>query len=193
MERRSIYKRLLSAFFQGLLVVAPITLILYIVYRLFTFLDDLIPTDTPGLGILILIIGITILGFLFTTFVTQRIVNRANKLLDRIPLVKTIYTAITDLLSAFVGQKKSFSQPVLVTMNKENGIEKLGFMTNDDLSSLNIEGQKIAVYLPHSFNFSGNLYIVPAQNVTPIDANTGEVMKFIVSGGVTEIGKKHED
>lgn len=193
MERRSIYKRLFSAFFQGLLVVAPITLILYIVYRLFTFLDDLIPTDTPGLGLLILIIGITILGFLFKTFVTQRIVNRANKLLDRIPLVKTIYTAITDLLSAFVGQKKSFSQPVLVTMNKENGIEKLGFMTNDDLSSLNIEGKKIAVYLPHSFNFSGNLYIVPAQNVTPIDANTGEVMKFIVSGGVTEIGKKNEE
>lgn len=193
MERRSIYKRLLSAFFQGLLVVAPITLIIYIVFRLFTFLDALIPTDIPGLGILILVIGITVLGFLFTTFVTQRIMNRANRLLDRIPLVKTIYTAIKDLLSAFVGQKKSFSKPVLVTMNKENGIEKLGFVTNDDLSSVSIEGKKIAVYLPHSFNFSGNLYIVPSESVTPIDANTGEVMKFIVSGGVTEIGKKHED
>lgn len=192
MERRSIYKRLLSAFFQGLLVVVPITVIIYVVYRLFFFLDELIPMDIPGLGLLVLLTGITALGFLFSTFITQPIVNWANSLLDRVPLVKTIYTAIKDLLSAFVGKKKSFSQPVLVKMNRESDIEKPGFITNEDLSSLNIPGDKIAVYLPHSYNFSGNIYIVPRANVTPLDANTGELMKFIVSGGVTDLTKKEE-
>ncbi len=192
MVGRSIYKRVLSAFFQGLLVVVPITVIIYVVYRLFSFLDALIPTDIPGLGLVILLTGITAMGFLFSTFITQPIVNWANSLLDRIPLVKTIYTAIKDLLSAFVGQKKSFSQPVLVKMNRESDIEKPGFVTNEDLSSLNISGDKIAVYLPHSYNFSGNIYIVPRENVTPLDANTGELMKFIVSGGVTDLSKKSE-
>ena len=67
-----------------------------------------------------------------------------------------------------------------------SGLEKLGFITQKDLSKLGIEG-KVAVYLPHSYNFSGNLYIVPIENVTPIDASASESMKFIVSGGVTEL------
>lgn len=192
MSGRSIYKRLLGAFFQGLLVVVPITVIVYVVYQLFTFLDALIPTDIPGLGLLILLGIITACGILFSTFITQPIINWANRLLDRVPLVKTIYTALTDLLSAFVGKKKSFSQPVLVKLNKESEIEKPGFITNEDLSSLNIPGDKIAVYLPHSYNFSGNIFIVPRENVTPINANTAELMKFIVSGGVTDLSKKAE-
>ncbi len=193
MNKKSISKRVLGAFFQGLLLVVPITVIGYTVYRLFVFLDDLIPMDIPGLGVVVLFLGITALGFLGSLFITQPIVNWANRLLDRIPLVKTIYTAISDLLSAFVGQKKSFSKPVLVKLSKESDIEKLGFITNEDLTSLNIKSEKIAVYLPHSYNFSGNLFIVPRENVTPIDAPTPEVMKFIVSGGVTDLGKKSNE
>ena len=76
-------------------------------------------------------------------------------------------------------------------MNKDADIEKLGFITNEDLSDIGIHGEKVAVYLPHSYNFSGNLFIVPKENVTSIDASSGDMMKFIVSGGVTEI--EHEN
>ncbi len=171
----------------------PATVIIYIIYQLFIFLDQLIPMEIPGLGLLVLLSGITVMGFLGSTFIAEPIIRRANRILDRIPLVKTIYTAITDLLSAFVGQKKSFSRPVLVKLNRESEIEKPGFITCEDLESLNIKTGKIAVYLPHSYNFSGNIFIVPIENVTPVEANTAEFMKFIVSGGVTDVGKKQDE
>ncbi len=193
LDQKFISKRILGYFFSGLLLVVPITVIIYVVYKLFIFFDTLIPIAIPGLGLVTLFLTITILGYLGSSFISQPIRRRANKLLDRVPLVKTIYTAISDLLSAFVGQKKSFSRPVLVKLSRSSEVEKLGFITNDDLSSLNIESRKIAVYLPHSYNFSGNLYIVPIENVTPISANTAEVMKFIVSGGVTDLGHKENE
>ena len=194
MEEKSIAKVIFGYFVRGLILVVPITVIAYVVYRLFVFLDTLIPMEIPGLGLLILLAGITVLGWLGSIFITQPIINAANRVLDRVPLVKTIYTAITDLLSAFVGKKKSFSKPVLVKMNRESDIEKLGFITNENLEQLKIKSGKIAVYLPHSYNFSGNLYVVPVENITPIDAHTPDVMKFIVSGGVTDIDlKKNEE
>ncbi|MCA1762945.1 MAG: DUF502 domain-containing protein [Flavobacteriales bacterium] len=193
MDQKSLSKRALSYFFRGLLLVAPITIIIYIIYQLFVFLDDLIPTRIPGLGILILLAGITGLGYLGSVFITQPIKNAANRMLARIPLLRTIYTAINDLLSAFVGQKKSFSRPVLVKLNRESDIEKLGFVTNTDLEQLSITSGKIAVYLPHSYNFSGNLYIVPTENITPLDAKTPDVMKFIVSGGVVNLGSTPDE
>lgn len=193
MDQKSLYKRALNYFFRGLLLVAPITIIIYIIFQLFVFLDDLIPMRIPGLGILILLAGITGLGYLGSVFITQPIKNAANRMLARIPLLRTIYTAINDLLSAFVGQKKSFSRPVLVKLNRESDIEKLGFVTNTDLSQLSITSGKIAVYLPHSYNFSGNLYVVPVENITPLDAKTPDVMKFIVSGGVVNLGSSSDE
>lgn len=193
LDKKFIYKRILGYFLSGLLLVVPISVILFIIYKLFVYFDSIIPLAIPGLGLITLLAAITFLGFLASSFITQPIRKRANLILDRVPLLKTIYTAITDLLSAFVGQKKSFSRPVLVKLSRSSDIEKLGFITNDDLSNLQIPAGKIAVYLPHSYNFSGNLYIVPAENITPISANTAEVMKFIVSGGVTDLGNTKAD
>jgi uncharacterized membrane protein len=193
MTPKSFYRKLLGYFFRGLLLVVPITVIAYVIYRLFIFLDALVPTTIPGLGILILVLGITLLGYLGSSFIAAPLFKWANGLLDRVPLVKTIYTAITDLLSAFVGQKKSFSKPVLVRLSKDIEILKPGFVTTEDLEALHITGGKVAVYLPHSYNFSGNVFIVPAEHVIPVDANKADFMKFIVSGGVTEMDHtKHE-
>ena len=66
----------------------------------------------------------------------------------------------------------------------------LGFLTASDLSHLGIAGAKVAVYLPHSFAWSGNLYIVPSENVTILDAKAGDVMNFIVSGGVVDVDEQ---
>jgi uncharacterized membrane protein len=194
MTFKTILRPLPGYFFRGLLLAVPVTVIAYVMYRLFVFLDHLIPTDTPGLGIVTLIVALTLLGWLGSSFIGRPIVRYANALLERVPLLKTIYTAITDLLSAFVGQKKSFSRPVLVRLSTESNLLKPGFITTDQLQALHISGGMVAVYMPHSYNFSGNLFIVPAEAVTPVDANRAEFMKFIVSGGVTEIGlgRQHE-
>lgn len=193
MKKNLIYRLIVRYFIRGLVLVIPTVIILYVVFQLFVFLDDLIPTNIPGLGLILLIAIITLIGFFGSTFITESVTKSANRILDRIPLLKTIYTAINDLLSAFVGQKKSFSRPVLVKLNRESEIEKPGFITADDLSVLNLKTGKIAVYLPHSYNFSGNIFIVPIENVTPVQVNTADFMKFIVSGGVADLGAKVEE
>jgi uncharacterized membrane protein len=176
-------------FLSGLLYTAPVVVTVYVIYQLFIFLDSILPFDIPGLGLLLLISIITVMGMLGSSFLLQPINRYFQSLLDRIPLVKTIYSSIRDVLSAFVGEKKRFTKPVLVQVNS-NGLEKMGFITSEDLTSLGMDEGKIAVYLPHSINFSGNLFIVSKELVTPLDANSSDVMKFIVSGGVIDVESK---
>ena len=183
-------KRLLSYFFQGLLYTLPLAATVFVVYKAIVFIDGIIPVKVPGLGIAVLLVSITIIGFLGGLLISTRIL-KLEKLLDRIPLIKIIYTSVKDLLSAFVGKKKRFTEPVLVKMEGE--VERLGFVTERDLSDLGITGDKIAVYIPFSYAVTGNLIIVPAKNVTPVDGNSADIMKFVISGGVTEIDDEEED
>ncbi|MEX1188441.1 MAG: DUF502 domain-containing protein [Bacteroidia bacterium] len=172
---------------KGLVLIVPITLTIYIVYQVFKFLDNILPYDIPGVSILIIILVTAILGFIGTAFIQAPLLQLFERALERVPLVKIIYTSIRDLLSAFVGKEKRFTKPVLVKTNRDTEMYKLGFITQKDLSNLGIDEGKSAVYLPHSYNFSGNLFIVSNDLITPIDAPADEIMKFIVSGGITKI------
>lgn len=177
-------KKLLSYFLQGLLYVVPIGVTIYVVIMAVLFVDGLIPLDIPGLGLLIILTVVTGAGFLGKTYLTRQVLN-FDKILDRVPLIKIIYTSVKDLLSAFVGKKKRFTEPVLVKM--EGDVERFGFITQKDLTHLGISAEKIGVYIPFSYAVTGNLIIVPKKNVTPIDSSSADIMKFIISGGVTEI------
>ncbi len=176
--------RFLSYFFRGLLFIVPIALTIYIILLSITWLDGLIPFKLPGLGLLTILASITLIGYLASTLLAGPLFSLLEDVLTRVPLVSIIYSSLKDLISAFVGDKKKFNQPVLVTLNPEFVIQKPGFITQTDLSKLGLADQ-VAVYLPHSYNFSGNLYIVPAKFVTPIYATSTDIMKFIVSGGVS--------
>jgi uncharacterized membrane protein len=158
-------------------------------------LDKLLPIEHryPGMGILMLITFLALFGWLGARFINETIRFWFNKFLDRIPLIKTIYKSVTDLLGAFVGQKKSFNRPVLVKLSKENDIEVIGFITDDDLHELGNIKNKVGVYLPMSYSFAGHLVIVPVENVKPIDKSSVDVMKYIVSGGVVDIEGEHHD
>ncbi|MBL4653234.1 MAG: DUF502 domain-containing protein [Flavobacteriales bacterium] len=180
-------KRFGAYFLQGVLLAAPVAATIYVVYKLFTAIDSIIPFDVPGLGLLALILLLTLLGFFGTTIIAVPVMAYFKRLLDKAPLLKSIYSAVKDLTTAFMGKKKSFTEPVLVKMMIDSDVQKFGFITNKDLSELGISDDKVAVYLPHSYAFSGNLFIVPKRNVTPIDAKAADVMKFIVSGGVTSV------
>lgn len=184
-------KKIVNYFLQGLLFIAPIGITGYIVYLLFTFVDGLlqetlekwIGLHIPGLGILIILVLLVLIGFMGQTFLARPFKALFNRLMKRVPIIKVIYSAFNDLFSAFVGKEKKFSQPVLVTVNRESNIEKLGFLTETDLAQLG-ELEKVAVYFPHSYNFSGELFIVPRESVRHVDVNPAEAMKFIVSAGV---------
>jgi len=178
-------RRLFGFFLQGLLFVAPISITLYVIYSVFVFFDKLIPIKIFGLGFLIVVAFITLVGSLSSLFIRTRWSKILNHWLDRVPLIRILYSSLKDLMSAFVGNKKKFTQPVMVILSKESNVRKLGFLTEHNVSGLGLGADMVAVYLPHSYNFSGNLFVVPAENVVPINAPAAEVMKFIVSGGVT--------
>ena len=184
-------KKIVNYFLQGLLFIAPIGITVYIVYIIFKFVDDLLQKwlkeildiNIPGLGLVIIIVLLVLVGFLGQTIIARPFKFLFNRIMKRAPLVKVIYSAINDLFSAFVGKEKKFNKPVLVKVNMTSNLEKLGFLTEEDLSLIH-EKDRVAIYFPHSYNFSGELFIVPTDQVKPVDLPPAEVMKFIVSGGV---------
>lgn len=187
-----------GAFLRGLLFVVPAAVTIYVIVRMFLFIDGLLMQAlgeylplygiVPGLGILTLVLLITLLGIFGSTILAQPLNRSFTRLLDRAPLVRTLFVSIKDLLSAFVGKEKRFAHPVLVRLGSTGmAIERLGFVTRTDLESLGIGPEKVAVYLPHSYAWSGNLCIVSREQVTPLDIRPSDAMKFIVSGGVSSI------
>ena len=110
-----------------------------------------------------------------------------EKILSRLPLIKLLHSSIKDLIGAFVGEKKKFDQPVLVTLMKDSEAKALGFITRKSMDFLGLKDQ-VAVYFPQSYNFAGSVIIVPRAQVTPVEGDSSEVMAFIVSGGVSGIG-----
>ena len=187
MATKLYWRVVLGWFFRGLLLTVPIAVIGWAAVKALNLLDSLIPMETPGLGLLILVGSVTFIGWLGSTVLYEPVAEFGAEVLKRIPLLKTVYDALSDMMEALVGSKRKFDQPVLVRLTPGPVPEKVGFMTSKDLGHLGIPGNKVAVYLPHSFAWSGDLYIVPAENVTLLDARASDVMKFIVSGGVVEV------
>lgn len=184
-------KKLLYYFLQGILYIAPIGVTAYIIYLVFRFVDNLLKDALeellgiyiPGLGLLVVVFLLILVGLIGQTIIARPFKALFKRIMGRIPLLKVIFSAFNDLFSAFVGKERKFDKPVLVLVNPISNLEKLGFLTEEDLSIID-EKEKVAVYFPHSYNFSGELFIVPRQQVRPVDMNPAEVMKFIVSAGV---------
>ncbi len=176
-------KRLVRYFLQGMLFVAPISITAFIMYKMFMFVDGLIEIDIPGIGLLIVFSSITILGALASTIFAKPLFDLMENLLNHLPVVKVLYSSLKDFMDAFVGKDKKFTQPVMVLTSGESNLHMIGFVTKNDLAELGLEGMA-AVYFPHSYNFSGNVYVVSKEFIIPINASSTEVMKFVVSGGV---------
>lgn len=188
-------KKFLSYFMQGLVVLAPLGLTVYVFYLLFSaiwrFLSRIDFLFNPYLDPFIVVtfgvLLIAAVGFLGSNFLFKVIFNAFEHTMERAPVIKIIYSSIKDFLSAFVGSKKKFTKPVLVVINRENNISQMGFITQDNLKELGIPGNQVAVYLPHSYAISGVTLIVPAENILALDIPAAELMKFIVSGGVSHL------
>lgn len=190
--------RVLRYFLQGLLFTAPLAMTIYALWWMFSFIDELlldylteyIGFRIPGLGLIIIAIVVTVIGFLGSTILFHPVLNYLDGLISRTPVIKILYTSFKDFLAAFVGKDKKFTEPVLVKFSQDADMEKIGFITNKDLTHLGIDKDKVAVYFPYSYTFTGTLFIVPASNVRPINASPTEVLKFIVSAGITSIQGK---
>jgi uncharacterized membrane protein len=180
-------KKFINYFLQGLLYIVPITVTMYVVFWTFQKIDGILPFQFPGLGMIVIIALITLIGFIGTSIISSPINSFFQNLLKKAPLLNTVYSSVKDLMRTFVGKKKGFSQAVLIKLYENSTIERIGFISNEDLSSLGVKDGKILVYLPHSYAFSGQLFIVERSYITPIDKSSAEIMKLIVSGGVTDL------
>ena len=177
-------KRISQYFLQGLLFLVPLFVTIYVIYWVFVRIDGVLDFPVPGLGFIVTIAMVTVVGFVASNFLARKIFHLIDRIFARLPLVKMIYTSIQDLINAFVGDKKSFNRPVQVIVNRESNIRVIGFATRESLDSIGIR-DSVAVYLPQSYNFAGNLIIVDRDQVVPLPGDPGEVMKLIVSGGVS--------
>lgn len=192
-------KQIASYFFQGLLYLTPLAVTIYVIVFAFSWIDGLLRDlelfhegplseySFPGLGVLIIMGGLTIVGYLGQKLLSRPLLSLIERVINRTPLVKIIYTSVKELLSAFVGKERKFEKPVLVKLDNNSVVRRLGFITAADLSQIGIGKGYIGVYMPSSYGLLGELVIVPESNVELIDAHSAEVMKFIVSGGVSKV------
>ncbi|MFA9213636.1 MAG: DUF502 domain-containing protein [Candidatus Methylacidiphilales bacterium] len=179
-------KKLINFFLKGLLVCIPILLTYYVVSKIVISIDKFIPVNIPGIGFIIVLVGVTFLGWFGSSIISKPVFNLLDDFLSSLPFIKIIYTSVKDLMEAFVGEKKKFSKPVIVLISE--GVYKPGFITQDDLFEIHLPGL-VGVYFPHSYAFSGNLFFVEKNKIKLFEGNSTDFMKFIVSGGVTELGK----
>ena len=180
------FKTLVKYFLQGLFYVVPIGVTVYLIVWLVVKIDGIINLDIPGLGLIAILIGITLIGFLGSHFFVSYL-RPLDRAMEKTPLIKLVYTSMKDLMNAFVGKKKQFKTPVLVKMGEGLEVERMGFITKGDLSEMGISTNKVAVYFPFSYGINGQVMIIPKKNISIIHASSSDVMKFIVSGGVTNV------
>lgn len=183
------YLRLfLRSFIQGLIIIGPFAITVWIIWSIVFSIDNIIPSISekfPGLIFCTVIFGTTFIGYFGNKFIIGRlIVDGVDYVLEHIPGIKFIYSSLKDVLGSFVGDKKKFNVPVWVKTNETPEIWRMGFLTQSDMSVVNLD-QMVAVYLPHSYAVSGWVIITKYNNIKEVTGmSAAEAMKFAVSGGV---------
>lgn len=198
MSRSTLSQRVTRYFIQGLIFILPGLATIGALAYIYNILDDAIFSTLPYYGrffkflmvvgvVVIFILFVILTGFLLTTLFAAPMLRVAESVFERTPLVKLIYTSIKDMVEAFMGDKKRFNKPVIVTIHRDPLVQRPGFITADDLGQLGLK-DRVVVYFPLSYSLTGELLIVNRAEVEALEGiNSTEMMKFIISGGVTDL------
>lgn len=208
MKAKFTLRKLARYFLQGLIILAPIAITVLAVTSLFDFIDNILPglidriapdllkndetgkpVRVPGLGFIVVILIVILVGYISSSFVVGRMVELFDKVLERTPGVKLIYSTVKDFVEAFAGDKRKFDRPILVNIHSSE-VWQIGFITQDEASKFGLT-EFVSVYLPQSYAFAGHLYFVKRDRIRLLTGiSASEAMKFAISGGVTEIGEE---
>jgi uncharacterized membrane protein len=175
---------LLTYFVRGLLVLTPLAVTVAVVWWVLRTIDGWLGIPIPGAGIAATLALIVFVGFLASTVITRSILRTVDQLLNRLPFVRLLYNSTRDLMGAFVGTQRRFDRPVVVTL--EPHVRVFGFVTGGASSFVGAEGL-VAVFCPQSYNFAGQLLVVPEDRVSPLTSPAADVLAFVMSGGVTGV------
>ena len=204
-KNKKILSVLAQFFFQGVVLLAPIAVTIWVIVSLFNWVDNFLPNllntlfpvkfaivdgkipKVTGLGFVVAISLVLVIGWLSSLFFVERLVSVFDKILDRTPGIKIIYSSVKDFLEAFAGNKKKFDQPVLVNVDALD-VWRIGFITQESTDHLGLNDH-VTVYVPHSYAISGITYMVPLSRIKrlPPGVSASEAMKYTVSGGVTDV------
>ena len=203
--RKKILSTIAQLFFQGVVVLAPIGVTIWVVVSLFNWVDNILPNllnfifpiqfaevngqipKVTGLGFVVAITLVLLVGWLSSLFFVERLVSIFDKILEKTPGVKIIYSSVKDFLEAFAGNKKKFDEPVLVNVDATD-VWRIGFITQKSTEHFGLK-EFVTVYVPHSYAISGITYIVTPDRIKkmPKSVTASEAMKYVVSGGVTAV------
>lgn len=193
---KKVFQKILYYLIKGTLVVVPVAGAVFLIIWIVASLDGALnitqhfledeggrPRYIPGIGILTVLLILILVGFVFTTLVTEPIKNWLSRTVNKIPLFSTLYSSIKDFTEAFVGDAKKFNEPVMVEIN-ETGLKKIGFLTQRDLKKIGLEDE-VVVYFPYAYSFAGQVVIAKSSRVTKLNMSATDAMKLVVSGGVS--------
>jgi uncharacterized membrane protein len=204
-KRKLFFSYLAQLFFQGVIVLAPIGITVWVIVSLFNWVDNFLPNilnslfpirfasvngqipKVTGLGFVVVISLVLIVGWLSSLYFLEKLVSVFDKALEKTPGIKIIYTSVKEFLEAFAGSNKKFDKPVLVSIDAED-VFRIGFITQENCEHLGLKDH-VTVYVPHSYAISGISFIVPVTKTKklPKHISAAEAMKYAISGGVTSV------
>jgi uncharacterized membrane protein len=198
------YKRLLQYFLQGLLILAPLVITAYAIYWVVTSIDSLLPIFTYkdalgnvkvqnyGIGFILIIGVLIVIGYFSSFFITGKVVSFVDKILEKTPGIKYIYSTTRDFFEAFAGDKKKFTKHVLANVD-DNDVWRFGFVTREEMEDFGLHDY-VTVYIPMAYSVAGNVYVIPKNRVKAItNISAAQTMKFAVSGGITDVDEDENE
>lgn len=190
-------KKLISYFMRGLVFIAPLGITILLIFNVFDWINDKLgATPYKGIGLVFFLICVVmllvIIGYAGSSFIFNPLSKYIEGLIIKIPGIGFIYSSMKDLMNAFMGEERKFETPVLVRLSKDSPMLKPGFITQEEMTDIGLDGM-VSVYMPHSYAFSGTVFIVEKEYITPVDVKSSDFMKFIVSGGVAGMEKNNEE
>ena len=196
-KKRSIFARIRNYFIAGVVVLIPIGITVYLTIFLISISSKILPKeinpnhylpyDVPGVEIITAVLLITLIGWLSVSFLGKKLLNLFNNILKKIPILRTIYSAIVQMTETFTRKKEGKKNVVLVEYPRK-GSWAVGFATNENSGEITRKTNKklINVFVPTTPNpTSGFLLMFPEDEVIYLDLSFEEASKFIVSAGTS--------
>jgi uncharacterized membrane protein len=198
-EKSSLWEKFRNSFGRGLVVIVPVVITFWVLQIFFNavdgiaspFFDKIFGQHIPGIGFITMVVLILIVGLMSRNLIARTIFRLFERFVSTLPLARTIYTAMKDIINALQPGKKgrSFRQVVLVEYPRP-GLKTIGFVTNElTITDSGKSEVMVSVYLPNPPNpTSGFLILVPRSEIKVLDITIEEGLKLVLSGGIVTTG-----
>ena len=200
-RKRGLLARLRTYFLTGIVVSAPVGITIWLIWLFVAFVDDTVvplipdaynPSDVigvsvPGIGVIVVLLVVTIIGFLVTNFFGRFMIKLGENLVSRVPVVRTIYGVLKQIFDAVLAQSEGAFREVILIEYPRKGIWVIGFVTSNTQGEIRrvMADEMVNVFLPTTPNpTSGFLLFVPRKDCITLNMTVEEGVKLVISGGI---------